>query len=136
MLWRGLRRRCAWCGGRGAFFNGWFTKEDRCRTCGITWHRGYEGFEVGAMAISAIVCLGSLVVAFAFAIVVTWPNLPVLPLLVILGLGALVLPVVVYPVSYTLWQGVDLAMHPPVEGDGTPPPVHWRSRRVADTPDP
>ena len=26
-----------------------------CRTCGIGWHRGYEGFELGAMAISAVV---------------------------------------------------------------------------------
>ena len=28
MLWRGVRRRCAWCGGRGAFFTGWFSKQD------------------------------------------------------------------------------------------------------------
>jgi hypothetical protein len=27
----------------------------------------------------------------------------------------------VYPVSYTVWQAVDLAMHPPEPGDGTPP---------------
>ena len=24
----GCRRRCAWCGGRGAFFTGWFAKQD------------------------------------------------------------------------------------------------------------
>ena len=33
--------------------------------------------------------------------------------------GAIVLPIVVYPVSYTLWQAVDLAMRPPEPGDGS-----------------
>lgn len=128
MLWRGLRRRCAWCGGRGAFFRGWFAKQSRCRTCGISWQRGYPGFELGAMAVSAIVCLGTLVTAFGITIALTWPDLPVLGLLVVLGVGALALPVLVYPISYTLWQGVDLAMHPPRKGDGTPPPVLWSFR--------
>jgi hypothetical protein len=36
---------------------------------------------------------------------------------------AVVLPIVVYPVSYTLWQAIDLAMRPPVAGDDAPPPV-------------
>jgi uncharacterized protein (DUF983 family) len=136
MLWRGARRRCAWCGGRGAFFRGWFAKEDRCRTCGISWQRGYEGFELGAMTISAIVCLGTLIVTLVIAIVVTWPDLPVVPLLAILGVGALALPVLMYPISYTLWQGIDLAMHPPTEGDDAPTPVHWSFRPGKNVPDP
>lgn len=80
------------------------------------------------MAVSAIVCLGTLVTAFGITIALTWPDLPVLGLLVVLGVGALALPVLVYPISYTLWQGVDLAMHPPRKGDGTPPPVLWSFR--------
>jgi len=123
MLWRGVRRRCAWCGGQGAFFRGWFAKQDTCRTCGIEWQRGYEGFELGAMAISAIVCFGSLVVALGVAIALTVPDIPVVALLVVLGVGAVALPVVVYPLSYTIWQGIDLVMHPPAAGDGAPPPV-------------
>ena len=123
MLWRGLRRRCAWCGGRGAFFSGWFTKQDRCRTCGIEWRRGYEGFELGAMAISAIVCLGTLIAAMVVGVLVTLPDIEVVTLLVVLGVGAVVLPILVYPVSYTLWQAVDLAMRPPSAEDRAPPPV-------------
>ena len=46
-----------------------------------------------------------------------------LPLVLILGVGAILLPVVVYPVSYTLWQAIDLAMRPPGPGDVVPPPV-------------
>jgi uncharacterized protein (DUF983 family) len=121
MLWRGIRRRCAWCGGRGAFFTGWFHKQDRCRTCGIGWHRGYEGFELGAMTISIIVCFGALVVGLGVGVAVTWPDIEVVPMLIVLGAVALLLPVIVYPVSYTVWQAVDLAMHPPDPGDGAPP---------------
>jgi uncharacterized protein (DUF983 family) len=123
MLWRGVRRRCAWCGGRGAFFTGWFAKQATCRTCGITWRRGYEGFELGALAVSTVVCFGALVVGVGIGIVATAPDVAVLPLVLILGVGAILLPVVVYPVSYTIWQAIDLAMRPPDSGDGVPPPV-------------
>jgi uncharacterized protein (DUF983 family) len=123
MLLRGAQRRCAWCGGRGAFFTGWFAKQETCRTCGIGWHRGYEGFELGAMAVSIILCFGALVVGVAIGVVATLPDVAVAPLVIILGLCAVVLPVVVYPVSYTLWQAIDLAMRPPVASEGAPPPV-------------
>ena len=124
MLWRGVRRRCAWCGGRGAFFTGWFSKQERCRTCGIGWRRGYEGFELGALTISAIACLGPLIVGLGVWVVVTSPDIPVVQMIVTLGIAAIVLPVLVYPVSYTAWQAVDLAMRPPEPGDPEiPPPV-------------
>ena len=122
MLWRGVRRRCAWCGGRGAFFDGWFRKRETCTTCGIGWHRGYEGFELGAMAINAVVSLGLLVVGLLIGVVATWPDIAVLPMLLILGVCAVALPVLVYPFSYTIWQAVDLAMHPPAPAEA--PPAH------------
>jgi hypothetical protein len=75
------------------------------------------------MAVSIILCFGALVVGVVIGVVSTLPDVAVAPLIVILGVGAIVLPVVVYPVSYTLWQAIDLAMRPPVAGDGTPPPV-------------
>ena len=123
MLWRGVRRRCAWCGGRGAFFTGWFAKQERCRTCGIGWRRGYEGFELGALAISAIVCFGALILGLAAGIIATSPGIPVLEMILALGAAAIVLPVIVYPVSYTMWQAVDLAMRPPDPDDPATPPA-------------
>jgi uncharacterized protein (DUF983 family) len=123
MVWRGVRRRCAWCGGRGAFFTGWFAKQDRCRTCGIEWRRGYEGFELGALAISAVVCFGALIAAMVVGILATLPDIAVAPLLLILAIGAVVLPVLVYPISYTLWQAVDLTMRPPTATDDVPDAV-------------
>lgn len=124
MLLRGVRRRCPWCGGRGAFFTGWFAKQDRCRTCGIGWRRGDEGFELGALAISAMLCLGPLIVGLGAGVIATSPDIPVLEMILVLGAAAIVLPIVVYPISYTVWQAVDIAMRPPDLADlDTPPPV-------------
>ena len=76
------------------------------------------------MAISAVVCLGLLVVGLGIGVIATWPDIAVLPLLLILGVGAVLLPIVVYPCSYTIWQAVDLAMHPPTAGEvATPAPL-------------
>jgi uncharacterized protein (DUF983 family) len=123
MLWRGARRRCPWCGGRGAFFSGWFTREERCRTCGLGWRRGYEGFELGATTVNIIVVFAVLIAGLAIGVITTVPDIPVLGLALGLGAVAAVLPIVLYPVSYTLWQAVDLAMRPPDAGDpDTPPP--------------
>ena len=75
------------------------------------------------MAVNTVVCFGVLVIGVGIGIVATAPEVAVTPLVLILGVGAIVLPVVVYPVSYTLWQAIDLAMRPPGPGDGVPPPI-------------
>lgn len=73
------------------------------------------------MAISAVVCFGLLIAGMAVGVIASWPDIAVAPLLIILGVGAVILPLIVYPVSYTVWQAVDLAMHPPESGDAPPP---------------
>ena len=113
MFWRGARRRCPWCGGPGAFFTSWFGKDPACHTCGLQWRRGDVGFELGAAAMAAIIVMGPLVVALGVVMAFTWPEVHVVPLLVVFLTGAAVLPVVLYPVSYTMWQSLDLVMRPP-----------------------
>ena len=125
MLVRGLFRRCPWCGGRGAFFDGWFKKSAACHSCGLEWRRGDVGFELGAAAIAAIICMGPLVIALGVTVAITYPDVEIVPMLVVLGVGALTLPVLLYPSSYTIWQSVDILMRPVKEedfvtpGDGT-----------------
>ncbi|MEM1332796.1 MAG: DUF983 domain-containing protein [Actinomycetota bacterium] len=116
MLWRGLRRRCPRCDGRGAFFTSWFDKAEACRTCGLRWRRGDVGFELGAAAMAAILVLGVLVVAMAAALAATWPDIEVVPLVAVFLVAGVVLPIVAYPISYTVWQAIDLLMRP-VEPD-------------------
>lgn len=108
MMLRAVVRRCPWCGGRGAFFSGWFAKEPNCRTCGLRWRRGDVGFELGAAAMAAMLTLGPLLVALAAALAVTWPDVAVIPLLAVFVPSTLLLPIITYPLSYTVWQAIDL----------------------------
>ncbi len=117
MLLRGLFRRCAWCGGRGAFFTGWTSKQSTCRTCGLNWRRGDVGYELGAAATAAIISVGPLVLLLGAVLAVTWPDVHVVPMLIVLGVGAVVMPILLYPSSYTTWQAVDILLRPPEPDD-------------------
>lgn len=111
MLLRGAFRRCPSCGGRGAFFTSWFGKAEACRTCGLRWHRDV-GYELGAAAVAAIIVMGPLLVVLGVVLAIMWPEVAVVPLMVVFVGAGLVLPIVLYPVSYTMWQAVDLFMKP------------------------
>ena len=117
MLARGLVRRCARCGGRGAFFTGWYAMADRCRTCGLAWPRNMEGFQLGAAAINIIITGGSLLAVMGVGTVLTYPEPPVWPLVALTSAVAVLVAVVGYPVSYTVWLAVDLAMNPLSDGE-------------------
>ncbi len=67
---------------------------------------------LGAAAINAMFTLGSLTVVMIAGIVATYPEIAVWPITFITGAVALVVGIGGYPVSYTTWLAVDLAMHP------------------------
>jgi len=117
MLVRGASWRCPWCGARRAFFTGWFTKVPSCAGCGLRWRRGDVGFELGAATVAAIITLGSLLVALTASLVVTWPEVAVVPLLVVLGVAGVVIPIAIYPITFTSWQALDLVMRPVTADD-------------------
>ena len=70
------------------------------------------GFELGAASMAAIIVLGPLMVGLGVMAALTWPDIAVTPMLIVLGAGAVILPVLLYPVSYTMWQALDIAMRP------------------------
>ena len=118
MLRRGLVRRCPHCGNRHAFFEKWFGRRERCAGCGLRWERNYEGFMLGAMAISFITTGGSLLITMLIGVVTTYPEVPLGPVLgSTVGVTVLV-GVFGYPISYTLWQAIDLYLRPLSEDDG------------------
>jgi uncharacterized protein (DUF983 family) len=123
MLLRGATWCCPWCGNGRAFFTGWFAKGPTCARCGLRWRRGDVGFELGAATVAAIVTLGGLVVALGVSLAVTWPEVAVVPLLIVLGIAALVVPVAIYPMTYTVWQALDLVMRPVAPDDFSNAPV-------------
>ncbi len=109
---RAILLKCPWCGSRRTFLRGWFRRYDRCRTCGVSWHREV-GFELGTVTVNTIVTFGALAIAMTVGIVLTAPDIPVFQLVLGLFAVALVMPVVIYPFTYTIWLAFDLAVHPP-----------------------
>lgn len=61
---------------------------------------------------AAVIVLGPLVVALGTVLAITWPEVRVAPMLIVLLIAGVVLPLVLYPMSYTMWQAVDLLMRP------------------------
>jgi uncharacterized protein (DUF983 family) len=112
MLGRALLLRCPRCGGSRAFVRRWFSKRDRCPTCGIRWRRE-EGSELGALTVNTILTFGALTIGMVIGFVTTWPDIAVLPLVVGLGAIAVVMPIAIYPLTYTVWLAFDLRVHPP-----------------------
>lgn len=117
MVRRALRLRCPQCGSRRTFLRGWFHTYPRCRTCGLRWRRGKVGFELGAASINAVITLGAIVVGMVIGIAITYPDVAVVPLIVVLGAVALVVPIIMFPFTYTVWLACELAMERPSENE-------------------
>lgn len=133
MLVRGVLRRCPWCGDRRAYFTGWFSKDDACHACGLAWRRDDVGFELGAVVIATIVTFTAIIAAVAIGLVITAPEFATVGVIAVALAIAVVVPIVIYPISYTVWQAVDLIMRPETRGaDG---PAEPRYRPSASGPD-
>ena len=112
MLRRAVMLRCPWCGSRRTFVRRWFGKYDRCRTCGIRWRRE-EGFELGAVTINIVLTFMVLTAAMTIGFIRTSPDIPVLPMVMSLVGVAILMPIVIYPFTFTIWLALDLAVHRP-----------------------
>jgi uncharacterized protein (DUF983 family) len=107
MIWRGLTRRCARCGG-GKLFKRYWTMVEDCPTCGHHFERE-DGFFAGALAINIIVTGGLFTIVFVIGLILTVPEVPVAPLLAILVPIVVLTPILYYPFSKTVWVAVDRA---------------------------
>jgi hypothetical protein len=81
--------------------------------CGLRWDRNTNGHELGALTINMLLILGLLVAAMVVGIVLTVPDIAVAPLVIGLGIAAVVGPIVSYPFGYTIWMAIDLATRRP-----------------------
>ena len=125
LLWRGITRRCAWCGDRRGYFLGWFKRQESCQHCGHGYRRGDAAFELGALTANVILTFGTILIAILVLIVATAPDVPITAVTISIAAIAVIGPALFYPISYTLWQAVDLWMRRPTaselagEGDAT-----------------
>lgn len=112
MLRRAIVLHCPWCGSRRTFVRKWLGKHERCRTCGIRWRRE-EGFELGAVAINTLLTFLTLAIGMTIGFVLTSPDIPVGPMVLSLLGVAVLMPIVIYPFTFTIWLAFDLAVHRP-----------------------
>jgi uncharacterized protein (DUF983 family) len=126
MVLRGLFKRCAWCGGRRAFFTSFFKKGERCNTCGLNWQRNLEGFELGAAAMGVFLTFGPIL---AWITVAVLAGVGVVPLVVVASAIAIFVPIFTYPLTYTVWFGVYLFMNAPDENE-LADAVRWLDAQV------
>ena len=126
---RGLLRRCPVCGG-GDVFQTWFEVRDRCPRCHFPIRRE-EGHWIGAVGINMIVTLGALILTLLVGFLLTWDDRRAAPIFISSFTVALVVPLMFFGSSQTLWSAIDLAMRPLEPNDDVdprwiPPPVNRR----------
>lgn len=109
MLGRGLRRRCPRCGEPA--FVGFFEMKEFCGRCGLRFERE-PGYWVGAVTINTAVIFGTFLIVFGGLVVITYPEVPWGLVLTVTLVANVVIPVVFYPVSKTLWAAMELSWHP------------------------
>ncbi len=118
LLGRALRRRCPQCGSKG-FFASWFKLNDHCPNCGIACER-VAGHFVGAVGFNTIFSFGMLLIVLLSGTWAMYPDIRVIPLLALCFATALVMPILFWPLSQTLWMAFDLAWRPADESELDP----------------
>lgn len=110
LLGRGLRKRCAICG-EGGLFERWFRMRSHCPRCGTRFERE-PGFFIGALFINFAL---TEVVMFAWLAGCALATLPSPDVALLVGgsiVICIVLPLLLYPSSKTLWFAIHVAMQP------------------------
>lgn len=116
LFWRAVRLRCPNCGGRPLFAH-WLQMRERCPVCRIRLARGEEGYQVGAYMFNMIAAELIFAAIFLAILVYTWPEPPWSPLLYGGIALMIILPVLFYPFSKTLFLAFDLVFRPPMPED-------------------
>lgn len=116
MLRRAVTLHCPLCGSRKTTVRRWLGHYERCRSCGIRWHREH-GFELGPIALNVVVTFFLLGISMLAAFVITAPDFPVVPLMITFVTAAIVIPLVMYPFTFMVWQAFDLFNQHPDEAE-------------------
>lgn len=101
-------------------FSSWFTQRERCPRCNYPTTRVPDQW-IGALGMNTIVSFGLLLIAIAVGFAVTYPDPPVATLLAIALAVAVLVPVLFFPISKSLWSAIDMAMRPPEPSDDIDP---------------
>ena len=115
MLLRGVARRCPVCG-QGRLFRLWFSLAERCPRCRLRFER-IEGHWLGALGLNTIVSFVVLFCVVVAGLALSHPDYRMAPLLAAAVGTAVIVPLVFFPSSKTLWTAIDLCMRPLEPGE-------------------
>ncbi len=122
VLARGATLACGVCGRRG-LFRRWVHMVDACPRCGLRFERNPGDF-VGAVGINTILNFGLVLAGLVVFVVATHPDVPAGPWVFAVAAAYIPIPILLYPLSKTLWLAIDLLMQPVRPGE-VPPPDRW-----------
>ena len=130
MLLRGMARRCPLCASGGLFVH-WTRMREHCPRCGHRFERKpEEGFFLGAFVINFVLvelALG-IVAAIYIAALAGGGRTSIWPYLGTAAGLAVLIPVVGYPFSKTVWAAIDLMLHPPEVSEEADAVLHQAKR--------
>jgi uncharacterized protein (DUF983 family) len=119
---RGFRKRCPRCGERDTFVT-WFQTRTACPRCDLRFAKEEGGF-LGAMTLNYVVAIGIWLVVLVVGIILTVPDVAVVPLLVASTIVLIGVPLWFYPRSKMIWAAVEFLVlrgtpeyRPPVARD-------------------
>lgn len=111
MFARAIRKHCPVCGG-GGLFHGWFKMKSSCPTCGLEFNRGDSGYALGAMWFNLLAAEAVTMGICLTVLIRTWPSPPWNTLQVTGPLEAVLMPLLFFPFSKTLFLAFDLCFRP------------------------
>jgi hypothetical protein len=66
---------------------------------------------------NTIITFGALTIFMIIGFVMTVPDVPVLRFVLGLMAVGVLMPILIYPFTYTMWLALDLTVHPPDENE-------------------
>lgn len=67
---------------------------------------------MGAVTINTVFIFATFLVVFGGSLLLTWPDVPWTWVLIVTLVVNLLVPIVFYPISKTLWSALELSWHP------------------------
>ena len=113
-LFRAMLAHCPHCGEK-RIWQSFGETVANCPTCGYRYERE-EGYWVGAMIVSIGAVMITFMAVFVGGMLITWPDVPWNTLLILTASLMVLMPIVFYRQTKTIWVWLDLKVHP-YEGD-------------------
>ena len=109
--------RCPRCGA-GGILASWFRLAGHCPNCALALERGETAdFWIGAYVFNLVIGELLAIGIPILWVIVTWPNPPWGRVEVLAAVLCVMLPIVFFPFSRTLWLAWDLSFRPSEPGD-------------------